>query len=730
MTWLPGSIDSLQSAYDSSPLVTIAAGTPIALTTAGAAENGVTITDGADTLSLLGNGIVLPIGLVSALPVRFSSDLTTGAFSPGAGLVALVSQGEQVLSIGPHDDAASSGITDFLALEFDPTGQTSTAGWTAIKANVLATGGGSGTQRLLDVQVAGTSQLFIKASGSIRAGDTTSGSAADPVYGFGTTGADDQGFYCPGAGQVALSTAGTEIQFWDDQTPTSASGVHNFVTITGDGTGLTGTAGYNTLVVNMSADGAGSGDENLQQWQVGGTNRGRITSTGQLVMPTGSDTSPSYTFEGSLTTGFFLAGGFRITVSGNEYYQFSTGAFAPLVSGLDLGASTASFRWEVLYMAAGVVGAPAVAIGTDINGLYAPATDQIALSTEGGQIQLWEEQNPTQASGVHNFVTITGDGTGLTGTAGYKTFVVNMEVAGGGSGEELLQEWQIAGAKMAHISEVGDLVLDGTVLTLAEQDGANRVGLSRPATGQLALVAAGSNRITLTSASCLPVADSSMVLGAATLRYAQLHLGPGTAALPALSLGFGTTDSDNGFYASATDQIAMSLAGAVHWVWATSECVTRGNIRPNSDNTDSSGTFNRRWDRIFAAQGSAALPSVTVSFGTTDTDNGLFAAATDTISVAIAGTEEYVFKAASFEPFADNVNSLGASGKRFSDVWATTTTVGDLNLHSLVDGAKYTINENMDGIFLHDLITGKVYKFVTQEVDPSDAPAPYVRETA
>lgn len=54
MTWLPGSIDSLQSAYNSSPLVTIAASTPIALTTGGALEVGISVFDGVNTTQLLG----------------------------------------------------------------------------------------------------------------------------------------------------------------------------------------------------------------------------------------------------------------------------------------------------------------------------------------------------------------------------------------------------------------------------------------------------------------------------------------------------------------------------------------------------------------------------------------------------------------------------------------------------------------------------------------------------
>jgi hypothetical protein len=73
----------------------------------------------------------------------------------------------------------------------------------------------------------------------------------------------------------------------------------------------------------------------------------------------------------------------------------------------------------------------------------------------------------------------------------------------------------------------------------------------------------------------------------------------------------------------------------------------------------------------------------------------------------------------------DNTYSLGTSASdRFSTLWAATTNIGDLNLHGQEDDAHWTINESRDGVFLHDRKTGKVFKFLVEEVDPSVAPTP------
>lgn len=78
-----------------------------------------------------------------------------------------------------------------------------------------------------------------------------------------------------------------------------------------------------------------------------------------------------------------------------------------------------------------------------------------------------------------------------------------------------------------------------------------------------------------------------------------------------------------------------------------------------------------------------------------------------------------------FSVGTDNTYSLGTGASdRFSTIWAATTNIGDLNLHGQEDDSFWTINESRDGIFLHDRVTGKVFRFVLTEIDPSDAPPP------
>jgi len=67
-----------------------------------------------------------------------------------------------------------------------------------------------------------------------------------------------------------------------------------------------------------------------------------------------------------------------------------------------------------------------------------------------------------------------------------------------------------------------------------------------------------------------------------------------------------------------------------------------------------------------------------------------------------------------FLPLPDNVRSLGSASYRWSNLYAVTTTIGDLILEG--KDAKWRISEKQDGLYAEDLKTGKKYKLKMEEV--------------
>jgi hypothetical protein len=89
-----GASFTLQNAYDGGgEAVAIAAGTPIALTTSGVGQQGLTVYDGADTLVLLGSAIQAPTGTLGAPSYTFVGDPTKGFYDGGTDTVSVALQG-------------------------------------------------------------------------------------------------------------------------------------------------------------------------------------------------------------------------------------------------------------------------------------------------------------------------------------------------------------------------------------------------------------------------------------------------------------------------------------------------------------------------------------------------------------------------------------------------------------------------------------------------------------
>jgi hypothetical protein len=329
MTWFPSSIDNLQSAYNSSPLVTIAGGTPIALTTSGATEVGISLFDSVNTTWLLGDGIVIPPSTVAAPGLRFGGDFDTGLYTLAKGILGITSSGVRAASIGKAAPSSASGIDTLLDVEIDPTAQSGTAGWALIQGNAVTLGNGSGTHHLLDLKLASTTQIYIDSDGAVGLND---GFVFAPTLLFSSRASGATGIYAAagvGAGseQIKLAIAGRDtFQFLDSMTTTILGAT--FMKGNLDNSGVAGPAPWIGLQLDVTNDIPGT----FLSLEEAGTTYFSLeyldTTVGVRARGgNGSDTQPTWGWLADSDLGFYYGGSagliemvataFRPNVDGN-----------------------------------------------------------------------------------------------------------------------------------------------------------------------------------------------------------------------------------------------------------------------------------------------------------------------------------------------------------------------------------------------------------------------------
>ena len=105
--------------------------------------------------------------------------------------------------------------------------------------------------------------------------------------------------------------------------------------------------------------------------------------------------------------------------------------------------------------------------------------------------------------------------------------------------------------------------------------------------------------------------------------------------------------------------------------------------------------------------------------GPTQTSSALLVGASGLIFKNYNSSRTFFFETGHVEPAADNTQNLGASNKRWANVYS-----GDVHLNNTgmggneVDGTEgnWTMQEGADDLFLINRITGKKYKFNLTEV--------------
>lgn len=130
--------------------------------------------------------------------------------------------------------------------------------------------------------------------------------------------------------------------------------------------------------------------------------------------------------------------------------------------------------------------------------------------------------------------------------------------------------------------------------------------------------------------------------------------------------------------------------------------------------------------RVHAVDGTVGAP--TYSF-LNDTDTGIYLRGTNELGFVTSGASRGYFTTAAFLPETDNTYTLGNASKRWSDLFAVQTTIGDLNMRtpytkgkSLDEIAHWKLIEDLDGIHAYNIRTGKKYSIAMNEVpaEPED----------
>jgi hypothetical protein len=201
------------------------------------------------------------------------------------------------------------------------------------------------------------------------------GTAALPIL---TWDADpDTGIYRDAANALAITTGGVRMARFE-QAPTLAAGTGTGLDLIIAVGGITGTAGYDAVHIDVTGAATGSGDKNLLKITEGGADRLYIQQNGRVRGVDGTAALPTYTFLNDANTGIFSAAA--------DDLGFSVGG----TQRLDI--STTAVTSTLPYLAPdGTAGAPAYSFSGDTdNGLYYVTTNQVAMATGGVQSMRWE----------------------------------------------------------------------------------------------------------------------------------------------------------------------------------------------------------------------------------------------------------------------------------------------------------------------------------------------------
>lgn len=224
----------------------------------------------------------------------------------------------------------------------------------------------------------------------------------------------------------------------------------------------------------------------------------------------------------------------------------------------------------------------------------------------------------------------------------------------------------------------------------------------------------------------------------------------GTVALPTFSF---ISDPDTGFYSGGANTVKLALNGVDSWTYngsTTNETTFEGRLFAAEDGTASDPTYSFTSEpgtgiylgdtgttlnlsvastnvvKLTTVQAqmpagfNAGTPGITFL---SDTDTGLYLRATGELGFSAANEGRMYLTSAALLPEVDNTYTLGSASNRWSDLFATQTTIGDLVMRdprpkgkTVEEIAHWKLIEGLDGIHAYNIRTGKKYAIVMEPV--------------
>lgn len=389
--WEPqtgGATPDFQVTYDADPAVILTAANPITLTTTAVGQDGVTVTDGTNTLTLRGDRIVTK---------RLDANLAAPTIDTvGDGLVFTTQLGGPAAASGGGAGGAinltaangGNGAGPFLGGDGGAVSITAGGGGAPGSGNGGVGGDITFTAGLGDSApdgdiyfVVGGVSRTLTAAGT----ENPAGSAAAPSYTF--TSDPLSGVYSPTTGKVAVTTDGAPRLTVDGLLNDSGAYVEPAVSITPTINQSAG-MGYDGLVIDVTEATVGTGTKNILNAKVGGVtqasigNTGTLTASGSLVHVSANEIAYDFAPVVNKSAGNFTALKINATLTaapGTNYLADLQVASSSVFSVDDSGDLVAA---GTISASAGTSALPSLTFATETStGMSLPSTGVLEFST-------------------------------------------------------------------------------------------------------------------------------------------------------------------------------------------------------------------------------------------------------------------------------------------------------------------------------------------------------------
>ena len=475
----------------------------------------------------------------------------------------------------------------------------------------------------------------------------------------------------------------------------------------------------------------GSGGGFFYDFRANSVSVSKMTSTGQFLAADGGISTPTYSFASSPTEGIMMVGGVMIAAGGAYRWRFSSNIIQAFTQSSIIQQAVAEGNLSF----GGMIGGNA---DTSVN--------------------LFNVSIFTGAAGIAQVGTRLAYGVNQTSTASFTALKIDLGNALGGTGAPVFGG---SGANGKFL----DFRANSVSVSTMDSAGRLLVGPGTAGAPSLGFLGTSTTGFSMTTSGIITVATPGG--GYTTFRDGGISYTQNTGYLGSAGInGINSIDISGGVTSnSAVPSIVLSnhvAASTAYSAFVGSNTVQRGlelqwpvvqsstasftGILMDIRGASYSGapTFGSGGGKFFDYQsnsvsissmntagellvglGSASSPSYSFAG---DPDTGVYRNDTNEIGFSTGGTACVRITSSSFGPFDDNTIALGAATKRFSDVFAVQTTIGDLNMRDPDSGAgdreasHWKIVEGADCIYAYNIRTGQKFKIAleTTTLDEAD----------